>query len=121
MRMRNLIGFMVAATLVIPVIACSKEESAANPEPEKSVKVASAEKGKAIYEKNCASCHKTGVAGAPKLDDKAAWSDRIAKGKDTLYDNSINGYKSMPPKGGNSSLSNEDVKAAVDYMVEEIR
>ncbi|MFO7984220.1 MAG: c-type cytochrome [Desulfuromonadales bacterium] len=120
MRTRNLMGLIVALTLLIPVVACSSEDNSGQAESGQSAN-ASVEKGEAIYEKNCASCHKNGVAGAPKLDDQAAWSDSLSKGKETLYDNSINGFKSMPPKGGNSSLSDEEVKAAVDYMVEEIQ
>lgn len=73
--------------------------------------------GQETYETACQVCHAAGVAGAPKLDDKAAWKDRIAKGIDTLYEHSINGFNAMPPKGGNASLSDDDVKAAVDYMV----
>ena len=77
--------------------------------------------GKEVYDKSCAMCHATGVAGAPKMGDKAAWSSRIASGADTLYANAIKGFKGdtgmMPPKGGNTSLSDEDVKAAVDHMV----
>lgn len=121
MRTRNLMGLVVAAILLIPMVACSNEDNSGQAESGQSAKVASVEQGEAIYEKSCATCHKNGVAGAPKLDDQAAWSDRLSKGKETLYDNSINGFKSMPPKGGNSSLSDEDVKAAVDYMVEEIQ
>lgn len=62
-------------------------------------------------------CHAAGVAGAPKLTDKAAWATRIAQGKDTLYTSSLKGKGAMPAKGGNPSLSDADVKAAVDYMV----
>lgn len=119
MTTRNLICLMVGAALLMPVIACSKEDSSARAKTDGAVKVASSERGEAVYEKNCSACHKSGIAGAPKIGDTAAWSDRIAKGKDSLYDNSINGYKGMPAKGGNASLSDEDVKAAVDYMVEE--
>ena len=62
-------------------------------------------------------CHAAGVAGAPKLTDKAAWAPRIAQGKDALYSSSLKGKGAMPAKGGNPSLSDADVKAAVDYMV----
>ena len=66
-------------------------------------------------------CHAAGVAGAPKFGDKALWAPRIAQGIDKLYANSIKGFQGktgmMPPKGGNMSLSDADMKAAVDYMV----
>lgn len=78
--------------------------------------------GKAVYEATCSVCHKAGVAGAPKFGDKAAWKDRIAKGKDTLYEHALKGFQGtvgfMPAKGGNTNLSDQEVKAAVDHMVE---
>ena len=76
-----------------------------------------AAKGKAIYDKTCMVCHATGVAGAPKTGDKAAWASRLSNGMDQLYAHAIKGIKAMPPKGGNPSLSDAEVKASVDYMV----
>ena len=76
-----------------------------------------AAKGKSIYDASCASCHANGVAGAPKLGDKAAWAARIKAGKTTLYTSALKGKGAMPPKGGNMSLADDDVKAAVDYMI----
>lgn len=73
--------------------------------------------GKSAYEGICAACHGAGVAGAPKLGDKAAWSARLGAGKDALYASALKGKGAMPPKGGNPGLSDADVKAAVDYMV----
>jgi len=73
--------------------------------------------GEAVYKGLCFSCHDNGVAGSPIVGDKAAWQDRIAQGKETLYDHSINGLNAMPAKGGNPSLSDDEVKAAVDWMV----
>jgi cytochrome c5 len=55
--------------------------------------------------------------GAPKTGDKAAWQPRIAQGKATLYQHAIGGIRAMPAKGGNASLSDADVKAAVDYLL----
>lgn len=76
--------------------------------------------GKKIYDSACAACHGAGVAGAPKFGDKAAWEPRIKQGNATLYDHAIKGFQGksgmMPAKGG-SSASDEEVKAAVDYMV----
>ncbi len=73
-------------------------------------------KGEKVYKSSCFACHESGVAGSPKLGDVAAWAPRIATGIDSLYSASINGKGVMPPKGGNLGLSDEDVKAAVDYM-----
>ena len=69
-----------------------------------------------IYNKTCAVCHAAGVAGAPKLGDKAAWAPRIAQGMDKLYTNSLKGKNAMPPKGTYAG-PDADVKAVVDYMV----
>ncbi|MEE9310606.1 MAG: c-type cytochrome [Cocleimonas sp.] len=73
--------------------------------------------GKKVYDSACFACHASGVAGSPKLGDKDAWAPRIATGIDALYGVSLTGKGAMPAKGGNMSLSDADVKAAVDYMV----
>ena len=62
-------------------------------------------------------CHGAGIAGAPKFGDKAAWAPRIKPGMHALYATALKGKGVMPAKGGNPSLSDDDVKAAVDYMV----
>lgn len=76
--------------------------------------------GKAVYDKSCALCHVAGVAGAPKLTDKADWAPRIAQGNDTLYKHTIEGYTGSkgvhPARGGDSNLSDDELKASVDYM-----
>ncbi len=78
--------------------------------------------GQKDYQASCFACHGTGVAGAPKTGDKAAWKARIAQGKAKLYERAIKGYKGktgfMPAKGG-STLSDAAVKAAVDHMVKD--
>jgi cytochrome c5 len=74
-------------------------------------------KGKSVYDAACTVCHTAGVAGAPKAGDKAAWAPRLKTGMEALYASSIKGKNAMPPKGGNLSLADADVKAAVDYMV----
>jgi cytochrome c5 len=73
--------------------------------------------GKSTYDSACTVCHGAGVAGAPKLGDKAAWAARLAAGKPALYSSAIKGKGAMPPKGGNTALSDDAVKAAVDYML----
>jgi cytochrome c5 len=74
-------------------------------------------KGKTVYDQACVACHGQGVAGAPKFGDKSAWAPRIQTGMDALYTTSLKGKGAMPPKGGNTTLADADVKAAVDYMV----
>ncbi len=73
--------------------------------------------GAETYTKACAACHATGAANAPKLEDKAAWGPRIAQGTDALYNAALKGKGAMPPKGGQVQLSDDVVKAAVDYMI----
>ena len=72
--------------------------------------------GEALYKQACLACHAAGVAGAPKVGDKAAWAPRIAQGVPALVGNAIKGKGAMPPKGG-STAPDADVKAAVEYMV----
>ena len=85
--------------------------------------VADAALGKSIYGKTCALCHAAGVAGAPKPGNKADWGPRIAQGKETMYKHAIEGFTGakgmMPARGGNSKLTDEEVKAAVDFMADQ--
>jgi cytochrome c5 len=80
-----------------------------------------AEKGKEVYTSVCSTCHAQGLDGAPKFGSKEDWGPHIAHGKETLYQHAIKGFRGtkgmMPPKGGKASLPDEDIKAAVDYMV----
>jgi len=77
--------------------------------------------GTEVYEQVCTACHAQGIAGAPKMGDKAAWAPRIAQGKDTLYKHAVEGYQGktgvMPPKGGRADLPDDLVHAAVDHIL----
>ena len=73
--------------------------------------------GEKLFNSVCMACHGAGIAGAPKVGDKAAWKPRIAQGIDVLYASAINGKNAMPPKGGAANASDADVKAAVDILV----
>ncbi len=98
----------VAAAAATPVAATAPAASAGPAD------------GKATYESTCHVCHGTGLAGAPKFGDKAAWAPRIAEGLPTLHQHALQGYQGktgvMPAKGGNTALSDAAVQAAVDYM-----
>lgn len=74
-----------------------------------------------IYNSGCAACHATGAAGAPVTGDEAAWAPRIKKGMDTLVKHAWQGFGAMPPKGMCSDCSKEEIRAAVEYMVEKSR
>jgi cytochrome c5 len=97
------------------------EASAATPAPAPTT-AAAARSGKQVYDTTCFACHAIGAAGAPKFGDKAAWAPRIAQGIDTLLSHAIDGFQGktgvMPPKGTCANCSNDELKAAVDYMVE---
>ena len=75
--------------------------------------------GEEVYNTACMACHSTGAAGAPKVGDAAAWADRIAKGMDALHASGVNGVAGtgMIAKGGCVACSDEEVYAAVDFMV----
>ncbi len=74
--------------------------------------------GKAVYDKTCALCHGTGLAGAPRFGNAAEWAPRLKAGAASLYRSALQGTpRGMPGKGGNLSLSDAEVRSAVDYMV----
>ena len=73
---------------------------------------------KKIYDTKCMACHNTGVAGAPKLGDKEAWAPRIATGMDAMLTNATNGIRAMPPKGTCMDCTEDQLKAAIQYMVD---
>ncbi|WP_280549971.1 c-type cytochrome [Halomonas sp. 11-S5] len=77
--------------------------------------------GAAIYNQICMACHETGAAGAPVRGNAEQWSARLEQGTDTLYSHAINGFNAMPAKGGNPSLSDDEVKAAVDHLIAPVK
>jgi|GEM_PF-4392735 len=98
------VAWVTAAAVVFAGIGTARAEQEITPED--------------VYYFACAQCHQSGLNAAPKLGDSDAWAQRLAQGRDTVYGNAINGKGSMPPKGGRLSLTDEQVKMAVDYMVE---
>jgi cytochrome c5 len=91
--------------------------------PAAAVPVADAALGKSVYGKTCALCHAAGIAGAPKPGNKDEWGPRIAQGKETLYKHAMEGFTgskgAMPARGGNAKLTDEEVKAAVEFMADQ--
>lgn len=81
--------------------------------PESAVDLA---KGEQVYNQFCVVCHATGVAGSPKLGDKAAWAPRIAQGRDVLFTHATQGLRAMPPKGTCATCSDTDLMSAIEFM-----
>lgn len=75
--------------------------------------------GEGVYNKACKMCHASGMMGAPKAGDKAAWAPRITQGEAVLTQHAIEGFGKMPPKGNCKSCSDEDVANAVAYLVKQ--
>jgi cytochrome c5 len=92
-----------------------KEPAAAKPQA--AAAKPQAGNGKAVYDQTCVACHAQSVAGSPKLGDRAAWAPRLKTGMDSLVQSVLKGKGAMPPKGGNASLNEAQVRAAVEFMV----
>ena len=76
--------------------------------------------GRQVFDQTCHTCHARGIAGAPQFGNRGAWRKHLAKGMKVLYEHAIHGYYGysfMPPKGGDESLTDSEVRAAVRYMV----
>ena len=105
-----------AAPAAPPAAAPATAAAAPAPAPAAAAPAAGAGNGKKVYDGACVACHASGVAGAPKLGDKSAWAPRLATGLDALTASVIKGKGAMPPKGGNASIPDADIRAAVEYM-----
>jgi cytochrome c5 len=118
------VGDRVAAIGQINV-AVAEEESTSDEAEVASTEVTPttppAADGKQVYDAGCVACHGAGIAGAPRVGDSDAWTDRIGAGLENMVANAVNGFQGsqgmMPAKGGNPSLSDEEIEAAVEYMV----
>jgi cytochrome c5 len=108
-----------AAAPAAPAAAAVAAPATAAPALAPAKTAAATDAGKTLYTATCQACHGAGIAGAPKFGDKAAWAPRLKQGDAVLYQHAINGFQGksgmMPPKGG-STASDDDVKAAVNYM-----
>ncbi len=122
MTIKTILGLFVFGLLFLG--ACSPEKSPKQEEVTESKEAIAKQKlavGKSIYETNCAGCHDSDVAGAPKPGDKADWKNRMQQGHDIMAKKAIQGIEGkkgvMPPKGGNDVLTDEEVTSAVNYMI----
>jgi cytochrome c5 len=77
--------------------------------------------GKGVYDKFCFACHATAVGGAPKLADKAAWEPHVAKGIDVMWQSVLNGLNAMPPKGTCMTCTEDELRAAMTYMLDSVK
>lgn len=130
---------MKSTTLLLSILslallsACGKKEEAASAPSAPVIASAAAPAaaapenvvGKGVYGKTCSLCHAANVAGAPKPGDKADWAPRIAQGMDVLYKHALEGFTGakgqMPARGGAATLTDDEVKAGVDFMVDQSR
>lgn len=119
---------IVALTLFLTACGDKNQANTAAPAPAPATAPAAATApvaentvGKSVFGKVCALCHAAGVAGSPKPGDKADWGPRIAQGQDMLYKHALEGFTGakgmMPPRGASTTLKDDEIKAAVDYMV----
>ena len=111
----------IAFVLTVPDALADPDEAAAA----QTAPPAAPGNGLRVYNAVCIACHSPpGIGGAPAIGDGAAWAPRIAQGMDTLVDHALNGYSGstgiMPRKGGNFDLSDEDIVAAIEYMVAQV-
>lgn len=112
-------GAAPAAPAETPATAAAPA-TAATPAAAAAPAAASVNVGEALYNQACAVCHTAGVAGAPKLGDKAAWAPRLGAGVDGLTASTLKGKGVMPPKGG-STASEADIKASVQFMLASLK
>lgn len=101
--------FLIMACLTLA--ACSKQA----PEPDPLLV-----EGETIFKANCKVCHAQGINGAPIIGNKKMWGDRPAQGIDTLVQHAAEGFGLMPAKGGNTDLTNEQLKAAITFMLSKL-
>jgi cytochrome c5 len=119
------LALLVAIVVVLFVLSRGTEKEAAHPLPENGEDLAptglEAVSGEKIYNQACRVCHESGVAGAPRTGDEAAWASRIDQGMETLLKNTINGKNAMPPRGTCAGCSVEELKAAIEFMVDGVQ
>ena len=132
MKLNVLLSTLLSCLVVLTVQAKDMSEDAIKEriKPVGSVHVAGAQaatsadagpkSGADIYNAACVACHSSGVLGAPKLHNAGDWQPRLEKGFDAVLQNAINGINAMPAKGTCGACSNDDIKAAIEYMIEGI-
>jgi cytochrome c5 len=111
---------LTAALFALSLTACDQ----APPPAPKAQSPADQATGERVFKQVCHACHGMGVAGAPRLGDRAQWEDRVGQGPEKLYQRALKGFTgshgTMPPRGGKADLSDAEVRAGVDYMLSKL-
>ena len=131
LKMKKLLSVLLSACLMVATAQAAKDsndEIIERIKPVGSVHVAGAapasaaasgpRSGADIYNASCIACHGSGVLGAPKKDDAAGWGPRLEKGFDAVLASAINGIGGMPPRGTCGDCSDDEIKAAIEFMTE---
>ena len=100
-----------------PATTAGSAAAGAQPAAPEPVASAAPKSGDQVYNSSCAACHASGAAGAPKFGAAADWAPRVAKGMDSMLSNAISGLNAMPPRGLCMACSDDELKAAIEYMV----
>jgi len=126
--MKKIKSYTYALAIVLALIssACNEQVSDNTPQPTPPIVVAqkvaaqSTEYGgHLVYKENCASCHDTGIAGAPQIGDRENWSKHAEHGAHHLMHAVLEGKGTMPPRGGNPELSDEEIEAAINFILDQ--
>lgn len=132
MKIKTLLSIvLVSFSTMLIAQEMSEEEIRKRIQPVGSVHVAGAEAASAgssagtrsgadVYNQACVACHGSGVLGAPKLQNAADWAPRMEQGMDVVLQNAINGINAMPPKGTCGNCSDDEIKAAIEHMIDGI-
>ena len=104
---------------IAPTPAAPQAKAEPVPAPAAPTQSSSGAGGDKVYQAACMACHAVGVAGAPKVGDKATWGDRHKQGMAALVASVVKGKNVMPPKGGNPALTEAEIRSAVEYMLAE--
>jgi cytochrome c5 len=114
----GVVSFLV---VMLFLVACNKQSDSTSSSESTASQDNQMTRGKEVYTQVCSGCHSSGVAGAPKFGDKEAWAPRISQGMDKLFQSAIHGKGNMPARGGQPGLSDQDIRAAINYMVSNSR
>lgn len=124
--MKTITSYTLALILTLTTVACNEQVANDPPQPPPPIKEAqkvaaqsSQNVGRLVYAENCASCHDTGVANAPKIGDRENWSRHAEHGTHHLMHAVLEGKGTMPPRGGNPELSDNEIEEAINFILDQ--